>query len=677
MVKAFGAEVGPSNDPSYIGFSKEGDSDKSMKVLFSGIGNLIDQKSDFMEEKQKLEADAAADEIVNANTEATVTGSQGGDVVVGGSGTDSVNTEIRNLGSKGTKLTQAYKEGRITSSNYWAQMDSMVKAAKARYPAQADRIEAQVAQALGRRPAAAAIEEARDEWKSSMAEKNEDEKMFNRFVETNAQHLPPDYYIRQNEGRPYSKIETRNYITQRRIEKENDDLRRGELTEAKTRGDMSEEKAVGTALDEVSRFANRVITDTADTSKNFTALLKTAREKGKDFTPEQQMDLRRSFAALKFTIQEGTEQILSKTWADNKSTYLNSIKSPEKIKQIREAATTRIEYLEKLINDKDYGLLNADVNRTKAMRDEVTRKVLESSDDIRTYEAVKNIGGGDLLNEVLLSPEGQKLKTNAAKALREVTLGRVMSGDARSLDEELKKTKGLNIDKAEAGKLNFTQIKESVDILSNPKATPQIQINTARVLFGPDNIHFLSNINKTQQMDIYSRLASPEVTKQMIKLKSVDPDSWNNYRQWAKVGFGQVFNNLARDIQEGVTARPNINIKWDAAAKQFTVQSGPERRSDPRNPFGGALRGVENYFTNNVEKSVHEFNRQIRILAPIMEADGQDVTEEITGFMNALGIDDMAPKQLSIFTKLRGAMIKNFEKDTPPKEGGEEAGKKR
>lgn len=678
MVKAFGAEVQASNDPSYIGFSKEGDANKSMKTLFSGIGNLIDQKSDFYAEKQKLDADAVAENIVESNTQSeAVQGAVGQETVLGGSGQDSVSTEIQNVSSRGTKLTQAYKEGKITSSSYWAQMDSMVKAAKARYPGQADRIETQVAQALGRRPAAAAIEEAREEWKSSLAEKNEDEKMFARFVETNAQHLPPDYYARQNEGRPYTKIETRSYVTEGRIDAEKSERARLQLTEAKARGDLTQESSVGRAMDEANGLVNRVLTATADTSKNFRELLETARTKGKDLTPDEQMALRRSFAGLKFTIQEGVEGILSSPWPDSTSTYYNQIKSPEKIKQIKEQAVSRIDYYEKLINDKDYGLLNADINRTKAMRDEASRKVLESSDSIRTYEAVKNIGGGDLLNEVLLSPEGQKLKTDAAKALRSVTLGRIMSGDAKSLDEEMKKSKGVTSDKTEEGKLNYTQISESVGILVNPKAPVQVQLNTARALFGPENRHFLSNVKDSQKLEIFSKLASPEVTKQMVKLKSTDPDSWNNYKAWVKIGFGQTFSKLARDIQEGVTARPNINIQWDAQAKQFSLASTPERRSDMRNPLAGGLRSLENLMTSNVEKSLNEFNKQLRILTPVMEADGQDVSEELLGFMNALGIDDDAPKNLSIFTKIRGAMIKNFEKMNPPKEGGEGEAKKR
>lgn len=681
MVKAFGAEVQPTNDPSYIGFSREGDADRSMKILFSGIGNLIDQKSDFLEEKQKQDADAAAESIVNTTTDG-VTGATGDASVFGSPAGDTVNTEIRNVGSRGQKLTQAYKEGRITQSNYWAQMDSLVKAAKARYPAQADRIEAQVSQALGRNPAAASIETAREEWKSSLAETNEEEKAFNRFVDTNNEFLPPDFFVRQSQGRPYTKIETRHYVMERAQEKNAISLKQSKLTLAKEQGNLNEEQAVGTALDEVNQFTNRILTDTADTNKDFSSLLSKAREKGKDFSPDEQMAMRKSFAELKFKVQEGVENILTKTMADNKSTYLNLIKSPEKLKHIRETALSRIDYYEKLINDKDYGLLNADVNRTKAMRDEVNRKVLESSDAIRTYEAIKEIGGGDLLNEFLLSKEGQKLKTDAAKSLHRISVARMMSGDAQSLDSELKKTKGANLEKGEQGKVNFYTIKNAVDILTNNgryyksgESPTQIKINTARSLFGAQNRHFLSNIAPDQKTLIWSRLAAPEVTEEMVKLRKVDPQLWSDYKEWAKIGFGQTFSGLARDIQEGITARPNVNIGWDSKAKQFTLASTPSRTRKATNVFSASQQVVEEYFTGGIEKSVNEFNKQLRILTPIMEADGQDVSEELLGFIQSMNIDDMAPKELSFFSKVRQGLINAFEMNAG---GSEDAnGKKR
>lgn len=681
MVKAFGAEVAASNDPSYIGFSREGEADKSMKVLFGGLANIIDQKANYWEDQQKAEADKTAEAIVNTTTPQPVnkdiTGGQGQEKIVGSGSTDSVNADIKNVGVRGQKLTQQYEDGVITESQYWSQMSAMVKAARARYPSQADRIEQQVAQALGRNPAAAAIQAQRKEWESSLAEKNEEEKQFNRFVDTNLEYIPPDFFQRQNEGKPYTKIETRNYVMVRQQEKAGMEARKTKLALAREQGNLNEEDSVATALDEVTQYANRVIVDTADTSQNFTEMLKTAQQKGKDFTPDEQMQLRTSFAQLKFKVQQGVENILTKPWADNKSTYYNQIKSPEKLKHVKEAAMSRIEYYEKMINDKDYGLLNADINRTKAMKDEVNRKVLESSDAIRTYQAVKDIGGGDLLNELILSPEGQKLKSDAAKSLRNVTLGRMMSGDAKSIEEEIRRNKSANVDKSERGKLGWQHVNDAVNVLTNDKANTQVKLNTSRMLFGPENRNFMSAINTDQRMDVWTRMSSPNVTKQMLELKNTDPQAWAQYRDWVKLGFGTVFRDLANTVQEGVTSRPNVNVKWDANAKQFSVETTAEHKKDWRNPLSGGLRAIENKFTDSVTQSVEQFNKQLRVLTPIMEADGQDVSEELTGFLNALGIDDMAPKDASWFAKLRQSMIKNFEKDNPPSTGGEGEGKKR
>jgi limonene-1,2-epoxide hydrolase len=654
-----------------------------MKKLFTGIAQGIELKSDFHETQQKAEADKIAQGIVDSTTTdstgvSAISGGEAGDTLVKpeAPADPAANTDIQRIGTTGKKITQAYSEGRISASQYWSQMDAMVKQARARYPAYADKIEAQVTSALGHRPAAAAIEAKRKEWTSTLAEKNEDEKKFNTFVDTNNEFLPPDYYQRQNAGQAYTKIETRAYVQERAQEKLAVELKRNRLALAKDQGNLTEEQSVGTALDEVTGFTNRIILDTADTSKNFTLLMDKARKDPKSFTPDEQMALRQQFSELKFKVQQGVQGILEKPWADGQTTYYNAIKSPEKIKHIQETALNRINYYEKLLNDKEYGVLNADIVRTKALKDEANRKVIESSDQIRIMQAVKDQGGQELLDEMLLSPQGQKMKSVAAQQLRNISLAKGMSGDSSSLKKDMDDNKHTNVDKPTRSKLQYQQIKDRVDVITNPRASPQIVLNTAKSLFGPENSDFLSGIKPEQKTGIYTRLASPEVTKTMVKMKATDPQAWNQYKQWTLDSFGGLFRQMANTIQEGVTMRPNIKIDYDKDANRFNVTSGSERKSDWRNPLAGALRSVENKFTDNVDATVQEFNRQIAVLAPILKADGQDISKELLGLFNGMGINTMAPKEASFWTKMREGAIRNFEKDNPPS-GGEGEGKKR
>lgn len=680
MVKAFGSEVQGTNDPSYIGFSKEGEGDKSMKKLFTGVSQGIDLGADYYEARQKVEAANVAQSI----TDSIVGGTEGTSATVEESSLvkptvpdPATNNDIQRVGITGKKITQAYAEGKISASQYWSQMDAMVKQARARYPAYADQIERQVTSALGHRPAAAAIEAQRAEWKSTLAEKNEDDKKFNTFVDTNIEYLPPDYFIRQNAGQPYTKIETRAYVQERQQDKLAVTLKKDKLSLAKEQGNLTEEQAVGTALDEVTGFTNRVLLDTTETSKNFTDLMNKARTNPGSFTPDDQMALRQAFSQLKFKVQEGVQNILEKPWNDGQTTYYNAIKSPEKIKHIQETALNRINYYEKLINDKEYGVLNADVTRTKALKDEANRKVIESSDQLRMHDAIKTLGGQAQLDEYLLTPQGIKSKSVIAKQLQNVSLAKAMSGESTSLKRDMQDSDHTNITKAERSRLNYDQINDRVKILTDPKTAPQILLNTANSLFGQENSDFLSNIKPEQRTDIYTRLASPEVTKAMLKAKDADPKAWSQYKQWTLDSFGSLFRQTANTIQEGVTMRPNIKIDYDSDAKRFNVTSSSERKSDWRNPLAGALRAVENKFTDNVDSTVQEFNRQIAVLEPILKADGQDISKELLGLFNGMGIDTMAPKEASFWTAIRQGMIRNFEKDNPPSTGGEGEGKKR
>lgn len=664
MVKAFGAEVQQSNDPSYIGYSKEGDADKTLKTLFSGVANLIDLKSNYWEEKTKDEADSIAEKEV-----AGVTEGESSETLIREEAATTPSTadaDAKNLVTSGSKLRQAYEEGRITESYYWSQMEAKIKTLKARYPGEMGRrIEASIKASLGANPAARATEAKRDEYKSKLAVANESEKAFAQEVKENQKFLPVDYWQRMQAGNPYTMLETRAYITDQKQMDLKDERRRASLAEAVQQGNLTEEKAVGSAIEEVTGYTNRILTGTADTEKQFSDLLKKAQTKGKDFSPDEQMALRQAFANLRFKVAEGTENILGRSWPDNKSTYYNQIKSPEKIRQIRETAMARIDQLEKYINDKDFGLLNADINRTKALKDEANRAVLESSDTIRIMQAAKDAGAGDLLNSMLFeSAEGAKLRNSTVKALRDIKLASRMAGESVSLSEDMRDASKLSVTKKEKNQLNFQLVKDSIATITSPQATPDVQSNTARYLFGPKNADFLSTLKADQRTQVYTRLVSPEMTKTMLKVKEHDQEAWNQYRQWAVDSFGSLFRDLAAGVSEGITQRPWIDVKWDGKQNQFVVSTTEQGRRQGKLGLTGLIpKLTEGYFTASTNRTIDEFNRQIKALEPILKADNYEMGEELLGLMNQMGIDAMAPKDASFWGKLRTGLSDHYKEE--------------
>jgi hypothetical protein len=674
VVKAFGAEVQQANDPSYIGYSREGDANTSLKKLFSGIAGVIDDKAKFYEEQEKEKATEVGEGITESEVQTTdkesdlIAGGTGENALAGGAQTSGqVDLDAQNVVRRGTKLKDAYAAGRITETQYWSQMDAMVKQAKARYPGpMGRRIEAAVTTALGARPASKAVESAREEYKSSLASANEEEKRFGTFVDTNIEHLPPDYFARQKGGNPYTKLETRAWVQDSQQQDLKNKRKQTDLAIARDQGNLNEETAVATATDEATSFVNRILLNTADVSGSgtdkFQTQLRKAQEKGKDLTPDEQMALRQSFGELRLKVAQGIENLLSKNWeVDGKQyNYYNTIRNPEKIKQIREQAMARINQYEQYINDKDYGLLNADINRTKALKDEANRTVLESSDEIRLWQSIKEQGGEGLLNEFYVSPEGTKMKNAAIKAFRNMKVAGRMAGESTSLGDDMRQAGQLSAPAKEKSALNYQMIQDSVKTLTSPKATPDMQSHTARYMFGPKNADFLANVKPSQATEIYTRMVSPEMTKTMLQVKEHDPEAWNLYKTWATDSFGALFRNLASSVQEGVTARPWVDVKWDAKGNQFVVTDNPSRPKG-KGAFSGIVpRFMEERFTKNVETSVSEFNRQIAVLAPILKADNYEVGEELLGLFKEMGIDDMAPKEASFFAKLRDSLAKSY-----------------
>src|SRR5690606_8612037 len=81
-----------------------------------------------------------------------------------------------------------------------------------------------------------------------------------------------------------------------------------------------------------------------------------------------------------------------------------------------------------------------------------------------------------------------------------------------------------------------------------------------------------SNFNEASQQEYFRRVASPEVTNQIIALRDEgNEEAWVKYQQWVSGAFIHLFRRNVDTLQSLVTD-PNVGVTWDPRITGFRFQ---------------------------------------------------------------------------------------------------------
>lgn len=674
-----------ANDPSYIGYSKEGSGKTSLAGLVKDIGSTgiltVNTLDEINQDEIKAQIKAGSTDALAGTTTAApgaadvptdtvdegVAETTSTDTIFGEEKTSASVPEIAQGAKRAEKLTSALKAGKISNTAYWGQMAALSKQLKARYSGYEDVIDKQFQGVTGQIPANALAETKRTEYLKGVATAASDEKQFNSFIKSNIQYLPADYFDRVKAGKPYSQLDTYSYVHKVRSQEHELNYRKDKIAAAHAEGNLQEETAVGEAQNTLNTRADAILGETA--TVELIDGIRAAQAKGNLVTPQDKEKIRVGYGQLSLKMEQALEDELRKPTSDGKETFYSLIRDPGKVKAIREQAMSRLNFVKQLVEDDHYGVLGSTLNNVKAMQDDATNRLLKEDDYFALADAIVKNGGGPLITEHFADPAFKAFRDRGGAAL-----GRVMTGQAVDQMNMAKVAAGKPEPVVEAIKKVWAQptvpmeekkaqargaIEANIRGLVSPNATTVSSATAAENLYGKANSNFLAHFPAAQQNEMYAKLVSEPVTDKMAEVRATRPDLWDRYRDWAKGSFLALQRTNAATIQEGVSQRENIDIEYDSSTNQFKTKLTEKGKEEQRKQLQGTdtfLSGFEEAFTGDTDRAVTNLNKQIKILEKVLKVDGKDVSQEIATLLGVMDINTMTGKQQTFFQRVRQAI---------------------
>lgn len=675
----------PTNDPNYTNSAKEAsryDFNNSSKYenLYQGLINSLKTgvenadatvkgmiKSDVYEGVDKLRGaqgvDVAADNpLTPLNLDkggpAAVAGTQGPSPegqggpggATGGGGAiplaDNRPPNVDAVQSDVQRLYAANKQGKISDSNYYAQLETMTRALRSRYPGYRDEVDAMVASVTGVTPANALRKSLLSDMATAQSQADADAKEWRTFVTNHAAYIPPWYWDKVQKGEPVNQNQIRSIVAAKLRDENDVKASSASMENASKRNSLQSSEVEGQLIKHIGSIANSAFYDISS-NDGVAKIMRDVTERiasNKPYNDQERMALSAQVQQLEYNIRAGMEKASNSPMWEGGPTYASALRDEGKRNKIIDDALKPISMLkDALINDK-LGAFAMAANGLKQSHDANVKKIYDSSgyykavDAINTFspEMVKILATRP--NNPLGASEGVKATLGVFRVL-DATGGRYSEDGTTSWKQQLKTLKDMPDGKKAKSIEGF--ITDKVDLLTNPGITDEARANIARVAFHPDNKDFLTNFDIKSQGRIFSMLVNPKTTEMMARLG--DKQIWRDYSDWAASSFGEIFKATGDEINRANDTNW-VNVRWDAGTKRFKAEPTPEGIKAISNMStgvgGNVLNAIEAISTSGIPKAVDRINTALDSIEPILKANGHDTATEMRNLTNFVNIND-------------------------------------
>lgn len=660
----FNRTPGPTPAPNYLNESRNVDRaqpNRAFEALFEGVGNTLKVGAAAKEQSDQQAIDQAVyqshdtvtGEVNLANMEVANAGSSNFFQ------TSPASPEVDDAVGRIQRLSQARGAGKISDTYYWSQLQTTVQGLRSKYPNQRDYIDQKVSQVTGGTPANQLRNSLQQDLARQQQKVESQQTKQDTFVRQNLGYIPEGLLKSYNEGNPEAFNQIQFTVASRQRDEQDVAANKARLELASSQGKATVEMAQQGASDNVNMVVSRFITDRASRAgvTSFNALadrIAGFTGTGKSPSAEEQAQILAQFSQLKYELGTQIRGALTAPDANGKSwsTYLD----PTRVKQLEEQGMAQLNQLEDLLVNQQYGLVNMVVNQQKAQTDARVKGLLDNYPVFQNIEALKRIGGDQLVSQSL-SVGGGKLLNDATIALIQAQVTDSAATGSKPMDQyaqELKKA----TDKDPAA--FSTMVNAHVNTLMAKDTNPEVALNMARSMFGQNNTVFIQNFRTNQdKMAVFSKMSSPEVTKKMQDLSAADPTVWQNYSNWSKGAFLAVFGGYIDGTQEGVNSRPYTDVTYDPVSSQFSWNMTEAGRASQRSLTGFVSGGnaLDSWRNSTLDTSIRELNRGISLIRPILEAEGSDVNAEIMNLVKSKGLDTSTNRPDSFWSKLYRGIV--------------------
>lgn len=626
-------------------------SDTSLADLFQGLGNAIKLGYEAHEKGvvQGIENELTAqvDELNNQF------GVQARQTLESGmfEGKPATPTQLLSAQRHLQGLYSQVQQGKLSETHWLARGGAILRGMRAKYPGYSDEIDQMMKEITGVDMANSLRRAQLQDFAAGAGdEQRARESRISKMVDGGS--LPDDFAEREQSDNPYTKLELDELDAKfNRVDAEN---RRNEAAMSQARA----KKELQTA--EVSRNLRTKLSQKADTfletklakhRKEMEAAIQ-AGEDSKPWTDQERAALALEYGKLEASLRNELTLAANQPWGDSSDpadTYRSNL-PPAEIEAAINESLARLHIIRDQHFHKDYGHMIIGADYLKQRENDQMRAWLDKNPVMEELGIAGKVLGADVLSTVIqTSPAFRDSITNLVRtnlllgAVKEVPDGDEEAQPSLANDlEELRSDQSI----PDAALSNVTKsvmddFQRFVNLVGTDKELPpEVLSRFVKYYFGPKNYEIMSKFKDREvEMKYFTTMASPSMTKQMIKLRDAgDTESWDVYQKWIVNSYRGLFSEQVRTIQKQVVNPNMFDIHFNPETKQFTFVPDP-------NMGAVTLQAVKaSGEMRQLQQSVDDINRGIRVVSPIIEANGMNPAEQVIRLMEDVGLDLDAPE---------------------------------
>lgn len=258
--------------------------------------------------------------------------------------------------------------------------------------------------------------------------------------------------------------------------------------------------------------------------------------------------------------------------------------------------------------------------------------------DIREFSmmgALPSAALGAVITHRLAMDGGVNTQERISTGLRDIGMKRMLIGDGNTSFKSLSERYGLAFPTTTGVPIAPAQVRQQADYIQkmvedakemlttdHPNMSEQGRVGAALVISHPENVRFIGDLNRDQQLRMYRNITTPEVTDKIFELGRGKPDLWNNYLTTAQQMFKRAYNTQLGNISQGAKDSFGNNIIFDEKNSRFIfedvrrAQDVGRSRASPASPISATA-----------QKAIDEVNTSLQSYRYILEKNNQKLDE--------------------------------------------------
>lgn len=575
---------------------------------------------------------------------------------------------VNRMGNRIEGLTEAYRQGNLSNSAYWAKMEAFVRQTKQQYPGYGDIIDQKVSGIVGTTPANALRSSLLQDVSELQKKVQAGADKWTTYENSNSAYIHtlwPNYESLKAQGTAPSPAQVQQSVGNLKAQEWQNSATSAALAARAAAGKAAGDDAEAHALDIAQQEGQKIVIgatnslgihNMADMQKLLTQVQTGQRA---PLSPDEKTQITGLFAQMEQQYNINVDNALSKPLAQGSPQSLKTlIRNGNTINDIKSQGRAQLDTLkDALINDKT-GVLASVGNENKARQDAAENSLVKSAPYINALNTYRQkIGDQGLM---FLAMKDPIILNSELQALREASMGFSASGKG-SMVQTLSEWKNANPAYNDPNLVRKT-LSDQVNRIANPERFAdgeEGQRNSVKYLYGPNNRTLIDLFDGKNQSLVFQQVFSPAVTKAISKM---DPESKKTYIQAAYDGFGSTYEqevHVANVQASNIASNQNMKLSYDPSTNHFQYNyTGLLPQS---------IRGASVGLQNHANARLQGLNNAIDSMKHIFKMEGRDPTEALYTLLPVAGVDPGTPVYKALQDEMQKIEQKKIDEANPTK----------